>query len=1665
MATNDIGIEIGADLNTKEAEAKLKEFTKIRETTIKVNVNGESIDRVLRTYEGKMGKLFSFQDSGGNEYLYKMTQGLQKVQTETSKFIDKTGALNTYITTTKKMGDETQWFQTRVKEATDEQGRLVTTTQDYTKVAGKLTRLGEERKTIVNDETKAIKEQAKVYEDNKKKIIDTNTSITERTQKIDNLSHSIKEEIKTTTDANNTVTTLKTTTDSYQDKLGNLITTVTEYNSATGQTTTETTKIANANKKLGQSFTDVIGKVAKFYLATLPIQAMQKAITEAVQTIKDFDDAMTDFKKVSDLNGESLNDYTDKLAKLGETVARTRTEMVQNATIFKQGGYSDEDSAELARIASLYQNVADSEVSAGDAGQFVISQMKAFHLTASQAESIVDKLNETSNNFAVSNTDLAQGLSKSASALSALGNTQDQTIGLITAGTEIMVGQASTVSRGLQTIGININKVAQTSKQLEIAVGGATKQIDLFDDAGNQLSTFDVLKQISEQWDNMTTSEKTAIASTLAGKTRFSVFTSVLSNFDDAIKATNTSINSQGSAMKENEKYMNSLQAKFNMLKKTFQDIVINKGIQSLANTLISIANGMLSTINMGTKLINALGGIKSVVVILTSLLLTLKSDAIAGLISAITKLAIGALPTLGIAIKNFFIYQIPNAITGLELFITSMVEGTNVTAGLGIALESLTPIIAVISVAFMALMTMIENLDKESKYSKKSISELEGELQSSSNEIESIKKKIEEIDDKIKQIDPLKLTNAEEINNLNKEKDILEEQLILQQQINEASDYQLKKKLQQSAMESPIKGKKAKDWIKEGLATVAGVSSYLVGGWSVALGAGAYVGSKEKSYDERTPYEKIGDVIKKLKDSKGKDDPVKIIADVKPQLEILQKYYDTLKEGDSDYSKVKERIDELNTAYEESSKLYNKDIDLKDKDKNTTDALSLALDDEGESIEDNEDKIKELENQLKNFDFSTATIEGLSDAFNNVKVAISDYNDDGIITIDNYNKLMSLGSEYINLLFDEQGNLKATTNAEKDLQKAKIDEMAITQARHLLDTAKAYKEEYGSLKGLSSELKNTAKDTWDLVYADLALYSSQGEDISALKKQIDMYRTWADSAKNAVDSQERVKESTDSTTKKIEKQAKALKSNVDILQKEVDKYKNTISYIEKQIDKYIDKIKDQKSAEINAIEEKINALKDAQKSSDGYYDNEIDRIEELKKAYDDEVDSRINSLEAERDAEKERWQTQIDLLEEANNVLEENNKLQELNDNLTKAKNKKVKVYKEGQGFVYDQDTEEVKEAQKALNEYNQKKAYEKKLKILKDYQTQSEAKYNRQIQALKNTKNKQDKIYEEQKTSLTKAKNDQNALYQEQINNLETLKTNTQEKYDAIIQKYEDWKQKFKDSVDSYDEQQARLQGLELTGIDLENTNWIQRIDNLNGFVNSYKGKLSELQTAQENYNAIQSQLNNDAINSANSVIDAVNNVNSTMGANNYSLPSIGETGVQSILRDIKNILVDGISVKPSTDWVLSTNWGNTQTNPFFNSSKNLTGGLGLKAHANGIASVSGKEVAITGENPNKEIVLGSKANGVLTSIDKGGGVVNSKSTRTLAGLLNSLGTTNFGGANGTLNNNTTNNSNDLVIKGDIHIDGSNITDIKSFKRALMTFKNDAMQRAYAR
>ncbi|PNX47347.1 MAG: phage tail tape measure protein [Thermoplasmata archaeon M9B1D] len=333
-----------------------------------------------------------------------------------------------------------------------------------------------------------------------------------------------------------------------------------------GQTVSTTfTKMSTSVGKSADTLITKIGdigkKVVAFGAVTSAIALFSKGMSEAVSAVKELDDAQTDMKKVSDLNGEALDNYTEKLGELGDAVYRSKTEMLEASVIFKQGGFSEEESAQLSQIANLYENIADKEVSAADSASFLISQIKAFNIPAENAITILDQVNQVSNEYASSTTDLSTALTKNASVFATYGNDMNEALGLVTSAVEVMPNQASRVSNGLRTIAIEIGNLQSKSKTLEVSVGGVTKEIDLFNESGESLGTFDVLNEINENWDKMTDKEKQSIATMIGHKTQASVFLATMNNFNTAIDASTTALDSQGSAWEENDKRAESLTA------------------------------------------------------------------------------------------------------------------------------------------------------------------------------------------------------------------------------------------------------------------------------------------------------------------------------------------------------------------------------------------------------------------------------------------------------------------------------------------------------------------------------------------------------------------------------------------------------------------------------------------------------------------------------------------------------------------------------------------------------------------------------------------------------------------------------------------------------------------------------------------------------------------------------------------------------------------------------------------------------------------------------------------------------------------------------------------------------------------------------------------------
>lgn len=156
----------------------------------------------------------------------------------------------------------------------------------------------------------------------------------------------------------------------------------------------EQTKEINKNTKAasiwGVSWKQAFQNFVTYRLVQKSFDAVLSGLEDMVTQVINLDDKLTELKKVTDLEGESLDNFVKKSYAAAETVAKTGSEMVEATTEFAKAGYDEDQSLELGRIALMYTNIADEAVSAGEAANFIIAQMKAFNIEAEDSMHIID---------------------------------------------------------------------------------------------------------------------------------------------------------------------------------------------------------------------------------------------------------------------------------------------------------------------------------------------------------------------------------------------------------------------------------------------------------------------------------------------------------------------------------------------------------------------------------------------------------------------------------------------------------------------------------------------------------------------------------------------------------------------------------------------------------------------------------------------------------------------------------------------------------------------------------------------------------------------------------------------------------------------------------------------------------------------------------------------------------------------------------------------------------------------------------------------------------------------------------------------------------------------------------------------------------------------------
>lgn len=354
---------------------------------------------------------------------------------------------------------------------------------------------------------------------------------------------------------------------------------------------------------------------------------------EGFNVVRELNTALTEMRKVSDETVQNLKDYQATTFDTADAVGTTAKQIQNSTADWMRLGESMNQAAESAKDANVLLNVSEFE-GIDEATESLVSMSQAYKDLDKM--DIIDVLNNIGNNYSISTDGLATALKDSASALVTANNDLNEAVSLTTAGNAI-TQDPSKVGAGLRTISLRlvgteeakqelsdlgeetdgmittVSKLRDTIMDATKAASSDGKGFDILDSNGNYKSTYEIMQGLADLYDNIVKKDKelgtnnlNLLLETIAGKNRANIAASILQNGDMLRSVYEDAQNSEGSAEKELNSYLDSIDGKMAQLENRAQEFwfkvidseTIKNGID-LLSTLLKGATDFVDTVGL----------------------------------------------------------------------------------------------------------------------------------------------------------------------------------------------------------------------------------------------------------------------------------------------------------------------------------------------------------------------------------------------------------------------------------------------------------------------------------------------------------------------------------------------------------------------------------------------------------------------------------------------------------------------------------------------------------------------------------------------------------------------------------------------------------------------------------------------------------------------------------------------------------------------------------------------------------------------------------------------------------------------------------------------------------------------------------------------------------
>ena len=868
--------------------------------------------------------------------------------------------------------------------------------------------------------------------------------------------------------------------------------------------------------------------------------------------------------------------------------------------------------------------------------------------------------------------------------------------------------------------------------------------IALYDQDGQIRSTYDILKDLAGEWGNLSKNEQEYIALTSSGANQLNNFLALMNGFDDAAKANETALNAQGSAVKENSRYMESLEAHLSQLKSAWE---------AFSNSVIQ-SDFVKFFLSAGTSVLKAFNNDIGVTVTQFGLL----TGVLTGAISLIGQFG-----------------------TNLTAAIPSLAKFAGGFTAIGAAAPIAAAVIAAVTVAVIkgvsawkeydevvngAVKRYNESLQENEAQTKKQIFVLSSTREEALRLVDQLDKLENSTDNNAESqqqyaliveqlnglIPDLGLIIDETTGKLNQETDALRAQIDQWYKLDEAQAYA---SARQNVMQARVNLKSELD-------------------------------SQNKSLEELN--QKLKDLRQEYGDEVALDPENLLAAIISPFTKIgrgRREYQQTLQ----DIKNLEQGIKNTQKAYEESEEEYNRlaleQQSLLSKDSKETDEMFTSSEDktftssEPKTVFKYADWLKEQKHAL-----NTGKIQE-ADFYASLQAMLNKYTDESIIsTEERWDAEEEIYKYQQNLTKEQQQAYeKAVRDAESAAKaKAQAEKQAISDIKtaftawqdeqdYLLTTGQITEiEYYDNLRAKNDELFKDKEDFQSQYWTNLEkIYKWEQQQIEDQKKaKVTEFDEWLASQDHALAMGEITEE--EYYTELKEKNDEYFKDSMENLDKYWKNEESWYKWKKQQIEEIHEAAKAALDAEIEKEKQRLELKKTEAETHKAQLETQQDEIERLgdyvqtiADAEIDKIDEKISTLKDEADAITAKYKEQIDALEEQNQAIDDQITKQKLLEALAKAQQSKKYVFKDGR-FQYVDDVDAIASAQEQLDEFNREQALQEKTKQL-EKQRDLELEQNQLAQKALEDEKKRWEEYKQGWSNITNAYTEQqNALLAQQ-------------------------------------------------------------------------------------------------------------------------------------------------------------------------------------------------------------------------------------------------------------------------------------------------------------